>query len=278
MRRKLQNFRILLVFFSNKVELDVYLCGYNKRWYQTGTMTNSYIKILLLGEYSIFRSALRLFLEAEKRLKVVGEAAAIEKAAEILAIEKPDLVLVDLADHGGRDLLPFLQTVKVPVIILIGKHDVDIYQKCLKSGISGLVQKEESGETLFKAIEKVHNGEIWFDRTIMGETIRQLLDEKQSLHENPKAHVTNGLTLREKEVVGLICKGMKNKTIAEQLFITETTVRHHLTSVFNKLEITSRLELDVYAFKNNLVGPPERNGSHNGSGYSNGTNGAMGVG
>jgi DNA-binding NarL/FixJ family response regulator len=240
-------------------------------------MTNSYIKILLLGEYSIFRSALRMFIEAEKRLKVVGEAADSDKAAEIMAIEKPDLVLVDLADHGGRDLLPFLQTVKVPVIILIGKHDVDIYQKCLKSGISGLVQKEESGETLFKAIEKVHHGEIWFDRTIMGETIRQLLDEKQSLHDNPKAHVTNSLTLREKEVVGLICKGMKNKAIAEHLFITETTVRHHLTSVFNKLEITSRLELVVYAFKNNLVGPPECNGSHNGNGHSNGSNGFLGT-
>jgi two-component system, NarL family, nitrate/nitrite response regulator NarL len=216
----------------------------------------------------MFRSALRMFLEAEQKLKVVGEAADTEKAAEILAIEKPDLVLVDLADDGGKVMMPFLQTLKVPVIILIGKHDVDIYQKCLKSGISGLVQKEESGETLFKAIEKVHQGEIWFDRTIMGETIRQLLDEKQSMHENPKAHITNGLTLREKEVVGLICKGMKNKMIADHLFITETTVRHHLTSVFNKLEITSRLELVVYAFKNNLVGPPERNGSHNGNGHS----------
>jgi hypothetical protein len=61
---------------------------------------------------------------------------------------------------------------------------------------------------------------------------------------------------------------MKNKVIAEQLFITETTVRHHLTSVFNKLEITSRLELVVYAFKNNLVGPPESNGKHNGNGHS----------
>ena len=145
--------------------------------------------------------------------------------------------------------MPFLQSLKLPVLILVGPHDVGIYQKCLKMGISGLVQKEANSETLFKAIEKVHQGEIWFDRTIMGETIRQLLDEKQSMHDNPKAYVANGLTTREKEVVELICKGMKNKGIAEKLFITETTVRHHLTSVFNKFDITSRLELVVYAFQ-----------------------------
>lgn len=231
-------------------------------------MTSSYIKILLVGDYSIFRSALRMYLETEKRLRVVGEAADTEKAAEIIAIERPDLVLVDLPDYGGDDLMPFLQTLKLPVLILVGHHDLEIYQKCLKMGISGLVQKEESGETLFKAIEKVHQGEIWFDRTIMGETIRQLLDEKQPPGDNPKAHITNVLTSREKEVVELICKGMKNKGIAEKLFITETTVRHHLTSVFNKFEITSRLELVVYAFKNNLVGTPERNGSQNGNGHS----------
>lgn len=211
-----------------------------------------------------------MFLETGTRLKVVGEASDTDTAAEIIAIEKPDMLLVDLPDNGGEDLLPFLQAVKLPVLILVGQHDIGIYQKCLKMGISGLVQKEESGETLFKAIEKVHQGEIWFDRTIMGETIRQLLDEKQSLHENPKAHIVNGLTSREREVVELICKGMKNKSIAEKLFITETTVRHHLTSVFNKFEITSRLELVVYAFKNNLVGVSEINGSQNGNGHSNG--------
>ncbi len=231
-------------------------------------MTNSHIKILLVGNYSIFRSALCLFLEKESQFRVVGEAAEVEKATEIIAIEKPDLILVDLPDYGGEDLMPFLETAKLPVLILIGKHDHDIYHKCLKIGISGLVQKEESAETLFKAMEKVYEGEMWFDRTIMGETILQLQKEKQSLQDNPKAHMINALTEREQEVVELICKGLKNKTIAEELFITETTVRHHLTSVFNKLEITSRLELVVYAFKNGLVSLPKVDGSHNGNGYS----------
>lgn len=234
-------------------------------------MTSLLIKILLIGDYSIFRSALRMLIETDKRLRVVGEAVQLDLAAEIISEETPDLILVDLPDNGEHDFLPCFQDLKIPVLVLIGKHDVEIYKKCLKIGISGLVLKEERADTLFKAIEKINGGEIWFDRTIMGETIRQLVDEKQFMHDYPKAHVTNGLTDREKQVVELICKGMKNKDIAESLFITETTVRHHLTSVFNKLEITSRLELVIYAFKHGLVKMPKTNG--NGGIVGNGGNG-----
>jgi DNA-binding NarL/FixJ family response regulator len=107
----------------------------------------------------------------------------------------------------------------------------------------------------------------------MSMTIRQLVNERQMLQDFPKAHENNILSDREKQVVELICKGMKNKGIADALFITETTVRHHLTSVFNKLEISSRLELVIYAFKNKIVKLPTDNGLHNGNGY--GTNGAV---
>jgi DNA-binding NarL/FixJ family response regulator len=127
--------------------------------------------------------------------------------------------------------------------------------------------KEEGATTMFKAIEKICDGEVWFDRTIMSETIRQLVSERQMLQEFPKAHETNLLSDREKQVAELICKGMKNKGIADELFITETTVRHHLTSVFNKLEISSRLELVIYAFKNKIVKLPIENGSRNGNGH-----------
>jgi len=230
-------------------------------------MTNTTIKILLVGDYSIFRSALRMILETDRTLRVIAEAAHSEFGDDIISEECPDLIVVDLPDVGGKDLLPRFQDVKIPVLILVGKHDVEIYRKCLRFGISGVVPKEENAETLFKAISKIHEGEIWFDRSIMGETIRQLLFEKQSMNGYPKAHITNALTDRERQVVDLICTGMKNKDIGEGLFISETTVRHHLSSIFNKLNITSRLELVVYAFNNNLVKPPNGNGSHIGNGH-----------
>jgi len=209
-----------------------------------------------------------MLIETDKRMRVVGEATQLDSALDILSEETPDVLLVDLSDFGGKDLFPFFKSINIPILILVGQHDPEIYQKCLRAGIKGLILKEESADILFKAIEKIKEGEIWFDRTLMGETIRQLVNERQMLHDNPKAHVTNALTDREMQVVDLICKGMKNRPIAEQLFITETTVRHHLTSVFNKLGITSRLELVIYAFKHNLVKAPSSNGSRNGSEHS----------
>lgn len=209
-----------------------------------------------------------MLLETDTNLRVVGEASQLDAADQIISEDAPDLILVDLPDFGAKDHFTLFQHLSIPVLVLVGQYDIDVYQNCLKIGISGLVLKEERADTLFKAIEKIHGGEIWFDRTIMGETIRQLVNEKQMLNEYPRAHVTNALTEREKQVVDLICKGMKNKDIADELFITETTVRHHLTSVFNKLEITSRLELVIYAFKNSLVTMPNGNGSHHGNGHS----------
>ena len=230
-------------------------------------MTDSLIKILLIGDYSIFRNALRMLIETDGRLRVVGEATRINLAADILSDELPDLILVDLPDYGGKELLSEFQDITTPVLVLVGQHDSHIYQECLKFGISGLILKGERSEALFKAIDKIHGGEMWFDRALMGETIRQLLNERLNIQELSKAQIANELTDREDQVVELICQGLKNKEIAEKLFITETTVRHHLTSVFNKLEITSRLELVVYAFKNNLVKASNGNGSHNGNGH-----------
>jgi DNA-binding NarL/FixJ family response regulator len=230
-------------------------------------VTNSIIKLMLIGDYSIFRSALRMLLETDRRLRVVGEAAQPETAADIISEERPDLIIVDMSDFGGQRLLPFVQQAKVPTLVMVSQLDVGIYQKCLSIGVKGLILKEESADMLFKAIEKIHNGEIWFDRTIMGETIRQLVVEKQFVQDSPSTENRAVLTDREKQVVELICKGMKNKGIAERLFITETTVRHHLTSVFSKLDISSRLELVIYAFRQNISTVTNGNGRRNGDGH-----------
>jgi len=224
------------------------------------------IKILLVGDYSIFRSALRMLLETDPKLRVIAETSDPELAIEIASEKAPDIMLIDLPDFGREESFEMFQDVQIPVLVLVGQHSAEVYQKCLKTGFSGLVLKRENADTLFTAIEKIHSGDIWFDRALMGETIRQLITEKQMLRDFPKAHITNELTDRERQVVQLICKGYKNRGIAEELFITETTVRHHLTSIFAKLEISSRLELVIYAFKNGLAKLSINNSPHNGNG------------
>lgn len=221
-------------------------------------MAKESIKIFLVCDYSIFQTALRMLIESEDRLKVVGETSIAKMSPEAIRKSSPDLILCDLSTLGEKALRQFAapELSDIPVLVLTRNDDVEFYQHCLKLGIKGLLSKQNGVDVLFKAIDKVCDGEFWFDRSIMGETIRHILSEKQTQADNPTAQKVNGMTEREKQVIELICKGMKNKTIAEKLFITETTVRHHLTSVFNKLEVGTRLELVIYAFKNQLVKLP----------------------
>lgn len=221
-------------------------------------MADPAVSIFLICDYSILRSALRTLIESEAGLSVVGEASDIKEASTKFSAGSADLVLIDLAFRDESELSTLAEEPfsNLPILMLTGRYEVDFYQNCLKLGISGLVSKQSGSEVLFKAISKVAEGELWFDREIMRATIQNMLCEKQTLLENGSNPKTNGMTEREKQVVELICKGLKNKGIAEQLFITETTVRHHLTSVFNKLEVASRLELVIYAFKHNLIKVP----------------------
>lgn len=242
-------------------------------------MATRSLNIFLICDLSIFRTALRMLIESPNHMNVVGEAPDALSATDQIAKCRPDLILVDISDVSERDLLPLStpEISRTPVLVLTRKDQVEFYQQCLKLGIKGLVSKQNGADVLYKAIEKVCDGEFWFDRSIMGATIRHMINEKESFLENPAVQKANGMTDREKEVVELICKGMKNKGIAEKLFIAETTVRHHLTSVFNKLEVGSRLELVIYAFKHQLVKVPtlhasfEENGRRENGSRENGS-------
>lgn len=240
-------------------------------------MTPHMIKLVMIGEYSIFRSALRMLLETDPKFRVIGEAKCPESALEIIIDDSPDVILVDLADNDVAQLLPLLRQVDQPVLLLIDERDVEIYKQCLRIGIRGLVLKEERAKTLFKAVEKINAGEIWFDRTVMGDTIRHLIDEIQVLQTFPPSPAGATLTARELQVIELVCKGHKNKEVADSLFVTETTVRHHLRAVFNKLEVNSRLELVVYAFKHNLVKKPIGNGFYSPNGQPSDAASALGA-
>lgn len=224
-----------------------------------------------------------MLIEAEDRLKVVGEAPINKFSADAIRKYAPDVIICDLPG-AAEDALAQLSVPElrdIPIMVLTRNNNFEFYQHCLKLGIRGLISKEHGVDVLYKAIVKVFEGDFWFDRSIMGETIRHMIDEKQLRDENPAVKKISEMTDRERQVIELICKGMKNKTIAERLFITETTVRHHLTSVFNKLEVGTRLELVIYAFKNQLVKLPinhstigaNGNGNGNGNGHSNGSNG-----
>lgn len=226
------------------------------------------IKVMIVGDLLIFRSGLKVLLETHANFKVAGEAASLEEASEQIKRTQPDVFVIDSSqiDVGDFDQFATMNSAAKPVLVLSSSKNIAKHRAYLQMGVDGLFFKDNNAETFFKAIERVSRGDVWFDRRLMGDTIKQLTLEMKSIPERVFSYNCAVLTTREREVLMLICRGMKNKTIAESLFITETTVRHHLTSIFEKLKVTSRLELVVHAFNERLVEIPIEKSIGNGNG------------
>lgn len=217
------------------------------------------IRILIVDDHLLVRTGLRMLIDNEPDMKVVGQAATRAEAITLAQTERPNLVLLDI-DLGNENGLDFLSdiTATVPgvhVLVLTGLRDIDSHRRAARLGAAGVVLKEHASDVLLKAIKKVHNGEVWLDRALMGSLLREMT--QGVAYADAEAAKISTLTPREREVVTLISEGLKNRDIAARLFISETTVTHHLSSIFAKLEVSDRLELVIYAFANKLAKPPQ---------------------
>lgn len=219
---------------------------------------------MIVGDSLIFRNGLRMLLDTEKSLRVISEAANILEATMLINKDKPNVLLINSAELENGEASGFISQAckEISTIILTNASDPLTHKRYLLLGANGVVTKEQSAKVLFKAIEQVQLSDLWFKREVMKQTIEQLIREKTDSPQKRFSDKCAALTDREKEVLANICKGMKNKAIAESLFITETTVRHHLTSIFEKLNVKSRLALAILAFNEGLVEvPPKSNQS-----------------
>ncbi len=218
------------------------------------------IHILLVDDHSIVRSGLRMLIGSEPGLEVVGEADGRASALDSSARLQPDIILLDL-DLGGESSLDFLPDLlaNVPqarVILLTGTRNPDEHVRAVRLGAMGVVLKEQAADVLIRAIRKVHAGEAWLDPTLTARLLTGMAPGRGAKQVDPEAIKIAALTDREREVIALICEGLQNKTIGQRLFISETTVRHHLTSIFSKLGLENRLELVIYAYRHGLAQPP----------------------
>ena len=217
------------------------------------------IRVLLVDHQAIFRVALRMLIETWPRFSVVGEAGNQADALEITAREQPDIILLDLdlgSAGNGLDCIPDLLSTSGEgrIVILTDVRDAEAYHRAMHLGAMGLVLKEQTPEELRKAISKVHAGELWVDRKLATSIISRISRPSQTdTSEDIDLAKIASLTEREREVIDLVCEGLKNKEIADRLFISLTTVRHHLTSIFAKLQVASRFELIIFAYRHKLV-------------------------
>lgn len=218
----------------------------------------NHIEILILDNDVLIRAGIRKLLEHQSHLDMHIKEGLIEEGARLASTFQPDIILLRDAEGGSPifELLPGLVNVlQQPRIILIScTKESDFIVKLVNGGVMGVVYATQAPEVLFKAIEKVHAGEIWLDRTMVANVITKNIRILNKV--DPKARKKASLSRRELDVIVLVGEGMKNQQIADRLYLSEVTVRHHLTSIFKKLGVADRLELVIYAYQNGLATLP----------------------
>ncbi|MDA1313206.1 MAG: response regulator transcription factor [Acidobacteria bacterium] len=212
------------------------------------------IKIALADDHTIFRDGLRRLLALESDFEIVAEAKDGTEVMPILEEHAPDILLLDLRMPGadGLTLLQRIQTnkLKTKVIVLTASEDEGEYVQAMKYGTSGIVLKQTATDLLIKSIRKVHEGEIWLDSRTTAAVRRQFASPSDS--GGPREREKPALSNREREIVACVAQGFKNKEIAEKMFISEQTVKNHLHNIFDKLGVSDRLELALYAIHRNI--------------------------
>lgn len=215
------------------------------------------IGILIVDDHAVVCSALRLLIENHPNWMVVGEAGNGEEAKRITAKEQPELILLDLrlGDENGVDLIPELLAAasEARILLLTGSDEPDEFRRAVRLGAMGVVSKSARAETLVKAVDRTLAGELWLNRHMTADLVKEMRAAGSQTKAPSATDPHSMLTSREREIIDLLAEGLKNKQIANRLCISETTVRHHLTSILRKLELSDRLELLIYAYRNNLV-------------------------
>ncbi|WP_153108964.1 response regulator transcription factor [Propionivibrio limicola] len=218
------------------------------------------IRVMLVDDHkSVLWGLERLVESAQPRMAVVGTASTCAELLSKVVSAKPDIILLDLDLNGENsfDALPeLLQLTEAKVLLLTGSRDSSLLQASVLHGVRGVVGKDESADVVLRAIERVHAGEVWINRAMMG----KLLDAMSSGagkggEKDPEAAKIASLTPREREIIRAVVnsQGEKSLAIADTLHISEHTLRNHLTLIYEKLGVRNRLGLFAYAVKHGLA-------------------------
>ena len=213
------------------------------------------IRIVIADDHAIFRDGLKKLLSLERDLDVIGEAEDGQQPVELVKKLQPDILLLDLkmpVMNGLAALEQIHDRVKTTrVIVLTASEQEEEVVEAVRLGTAGVVRKQSATEMLIKSLRKVAGGEVWLDSRLTAAVLREFSEPPPAPREQPK----NLLGGREREIVGLVCQGFRNKEIAEKMFISEQTVKNHLHNIFDKLGVSDRLELALYAIHKKLNDP-----------------------
>lgn len=218
-------------------------------------MAQTPIKVLLVDGNALYGEAVSALIGTQKEFRLTGCCTSSQDAHSIITKEVPDVLLLDLqhSGQGALDLLRELPSIntKIHAVGLADAENREMIVEAMRMGARGFLLKQASTDLFLKCVRKVHAGEIWLD----GRFAEAVLNAFGSYSPENKADGKNEISVREMEVIGLVVQGYKNKDIADKLFISEKTVKNHLSAIFHKVGVTDRLELTLYAFEKRLFSP-----------------------
>lgn len=222
------------------------------------------IRVMLVDDHRSVLWGLEKLIDGERpKMEVIAKATSCASAMQAAREASPDVVVLDL-DLGGEnaaEIIPgLIGSGATRVLVLTGATDQKVSEHSVLRGACGIVHKQEPAETLLKAIEKVHRGELWLDRATTGRVFVELSRPRSGGGETAaETRKLEALTVREREIVERLVAepGADNKRLAERLRIGEHTLRNHLSRIYDKLGVPNRLELYVYAQRHGLSRPRE---------------------
>jgi two-component system, NarL family, nitrate/nitrite response regulator NarL len=216
---------------------------------------NAPVRILIADDHTIFRDGLKMLISDFPEFRVAGEAESADQALDAVAKLDPDILLLDLVMPGGGGMRVLRSLAesgsRTRVVLLSGAVEGDDITKAFELGARGLMKKDAATATLIDCIRAVLDGKYWIGRQ-SASTLDEILQRGRSTAK--KAQPGNyRLTPREMQVIKLIVSANTNKDIARELSISQETVKHHITSIFDKLGVYNRLELTLFVFHHGIV-------------------------
>jgi DNA-binding NarL/FixJ family response regulator len=214
---------------------------------------------MIVDDQPLIRAGLRMVLEVDPELEIVGEAADGLEAVEVARRLQPDVVLMDVRMpklDGLEATRRLLEGDDPPRVLVLTTSDLDEYvYEALRAGASGFMLKDTPPDQLVSAIRVVATGDSLLSPTITKRVIEEYIRRPPSSLATPPSPRLAELTARELEVLGFLARGMSNAEIAGELFVTETTVKSHVARILMKLDLRDRVQAVVFAYESGIVQP-----------------------
>lgn len=210
------------------------------------------IKVMIVEDHSMIREGIKQLLELETDIQVVGGFSDARSALDRFPSLKPDVTLMDInmPQMSGLDAVACIKEIDptARIIMLTIHNDREYLFRALENGAAGYILKDSEASVLIEAVRSVHSGQTYIQPSMAKELITEF-KRIRSGSDDPRDQLTD----REREVLKLLSKGMLNKEIANKLYISEKTVKNHISSIFRKLDVQDRTQAAVYAIKNKLA-------------------------